>query len=325
MIRGITFADQLTTSDDFAHLQHKWFNGVSGVTKGCTVSADDDNVYVAPGYFLIAGRLVRVVGTETIASEVVEVNKYCSVVFEIDLSKTNSSTVFTQGYFKILSAMDEYPSLTKEDLDDGGMVYQLEFARFIKTTTAITEFESRIVPLSVDGVWATLNQTYENYKDAFDTYFADKNVEIETLITDLTNWITNEKTDLETEWSQYFTSKQTEIDNEVGAKLDDLDAEIQKVQDGSLVTVGEFNPTVTYSTYKSNQDVNGVYTKVTYKRADGSTYKVSELSNTDDNGNYQTQTITYYQANGSTVDKTEVYTITYNADGDVESEVLTNA
>lgn len=325
MIRGITFADQLTTSDDFAHLQHKWFNGVSGVTKGCAVTADDDNVYVAPGYFLIAGRLVRVVGTETIVSEVVEVNKYCSVVFEIDLSKTNSSTVFNQGYFKILSSVDEYPTLTQEDLDADGTVYQLEFARFIKTTTAITEFESRIVPLNVGDVWETLNQTYNNYKTEFDTYFEGKNVEIETLITDLTNWITNEKTDLETEWSQYFTSKQTEIDTEVDGKLAALDAEIQKVQDGSLVTVGEFKPTVTYSTYKTNQDDNGVYTKVTYKRADGSTYKVSELSNANDDGNYTTQTITYYQANGTTVDKTEVYTITYNADGDVESEVLTNA
>lgn len=324
MIRGITFADQLTTSDDFAHLQNKWFNGVSGVTKGCEVTANADNVYVAPGYFLIAGRLVRIVGTETIVSEVVEVNKYCSVVFEIDLSKTNSSTIFNQGYFKVLSNMDDYPTLTQEDLDADGTVYQMEFARFIKTTTSITEFESRVTPLNVDDVWSTLNDTYNNYKTEFDTYFEGKNVEIETLITELTNWITDEKTDLENEWNTYFTSKQTEIDNEVDGKLAELNAEIQKVQDGSLVTLGEFAPTITYSIYKTNQDGNGVFTKVTYKRVDGSIYKESELSNPVD-GNYTTQTITYYQADGTTVDKTEVYTITYNADGDVESEVLTNA
>lgn len=324
MIRGITFADQLTTSDDFAHLQHKWFNGVSGVTKGCNVTADNDNVYVAPGYFLIAGRLVRIVGTETIASEVVEVNKYCKLVFEIDLSKTNSSTVFNQGYFKILSNVDDYPTLIQEDLDADGTVYQMEFARFIKTTTAITDFDPRLVPLSVDDVWATLNQTYDNYKDAFDTYYAQKNIDVETMMTDLTNWITNEKEDMEAEWTQYFTSKQTEIDTEVDTKLVALDAEIQKVQDGSLVTLGEFNPTVTYSTYKTNRDANGIFTTVTYKRANGTTYKVSELSNPVD-GNYTTQTVTYYQADGVTVDRTEVYTITYNADGDVESEVLTNA
>lgn len=324
MIRGITFADQLTTSDDFAHLQNKWFNGVSGVTKGCEVTADADNVYVAPGYFLIAGRLVRIVGTETIVSEVVEVNKYCSVVFEIDLSKTNSTTVFTQGYFKLLSNTDTYPTLTQEDLDADGTVYQMEFARFVKTTTSITSFESRVTPLNVDDVWSTLNNTYNNYKTEFDTYFEGKNVEIEALITELTNWITDEKSDLESEWSQYFTAKQTEIDNEIHVKLADLDAEIAKVQDGSLVTQGEFNSTITYSCIKSNRDDNGIYTLVTYKRADNTIYKTSELSNPVD-GNYTTQTITYYQADGLTVDKTEVYTITYNADGDVESEVLTNA
>ena len=325
MIRGITFADQLTTSDDFAHLQNKWFNGVSGVTKGCEVTADADNVYVGAGYFLISGRLVRIVGTETIASEVVELNKYCSVVFEIDLSKTNSTTVFTQGYFKVLSSTEDYPTLTQEDLDADGTVYQMEFARYIKTTTSITEFESRVTPLNVDDVWSILNDTYNNYKSDFDTYFEDKNVEIEELINELTEWITNEKSDLELEWSNYFESKKTEIDNEIDAKLNTLDEEIAKVQDGSLVTLGEFNPTITYSTYKTNQDANGIYTTVTYKRADGTIYKVSQLSNADDNGNYTTQTVTYYQADGTTVDKTEVYAITYNADGDVESEVLTNA
>lgn len=324
MIRGITFADQLTTSDDFAHLQNKWFNGVSGVTKGCAVTADADNVYVAPGYFLIAGRLVRIVGTETIASEVVELNKYCSVVFEIDLSKSNSTTVFNQGYFKVLSDTTNYPTLIQEDLDADGTVYQMEFARFVKTTTSITDFESRVTPLNVDDVWATLNETYNNYKTEFDAYYETKNIEVENLINELTNWITNEKVDLESEWNTYFTSKQTEIDNEIDAKLAELDEEIQKVQDGSLVTLGEFNPTVTYSTYKTNQDDNGIYTTVTYKRADGTTHKVSELSNPVD-GNYTTQTVTYYQADGLTVDKTEVYTITYNVDGDVESEVLTNA
>ena len=324
MIRGITFADQLTTSDDFAHLQNKWFNGVSGVTKGCTVTADADNLYVGAGYFLICGRLVRIVGNETIASEVVEVNKRCRLVFEIDLSKTNSTTVFTQGYFKILSDINDYPSLIQADLDAGVTVYQMAFARFIKTTTSITEFESTVVPLSVDDVWSTLNESYNNYKSEFDTYYAAKNVEVENLINDLTSWITNEKTDLEAEWLTYFNAKKTEIDDEIGAKLDELEAEISKIQSESFVTVGEFNPTITYSTYKSNQDDNGIYTTVTYKRADGTTYKVSELSNAID-GNYTTQTITYYKADGSTVDKTEVYTITYNADGDVESEVLTNA
>lgn len=317
MIRGITFSDQLTTSDDFAHLQNKWFNGVSGVTKGCTVTADADNVYVGAGYFLIAGRLVRIVGTETITSEVVELNKYCSVIFEIDLSKTNSTTVFTQGYFKILSDTTGYPSLIQEDLDNGGTVYQMEFARYIKTTTSITEFKSRVVPLNVSDVWAQIEGEFNDKLSNFTTYFDEETQKIET-------WFETTKTDVNNEWETYFTQKSNEIESEIDALIDELNVEIAKVQDGSLVTFNEFNPTITYSTYKSNQDVNGIYTTVTYKRADGTIYKVSQLSNAVD-GNYTTQTVTYYQADGTTVDKTEVYTITYNADGDVESEVLKNA
>ena len=314
MIRGITFADQLTTSDDFSHLQNKWFNGVSGITKGCEVSADADNLYVGAGYFLIAGRLVRIVGTETIASDVVEVAKKTVLVFEIDLSKTNSTTVFNQGYFKLLADTDDYPTLIQEDLDNGGTVYQMEFARFVKTTTSITEFESRTIPLSVSEVWSRLESEFNSDMDQFNTYFDEQTQSLET-------WIDNTKTEIDNEWNNIKSS----IDTEVDTKINELNKEIQKVQDGSLVTVGEFRPTVTYSMYKSNLDNNGIYTTVTYKRADGSTYKVSQLSNINDNGNYTTQTITYYLADGTTVDKTEVYSINYNADGDVESEVLTNA
>lgn len=314
MIRGITFKDQITTSDDFAHLQNKWFNSVSGITKGCTVSADADNLYVTPGYFLIAGRLVRVVGTETIASDVVEVSKKCVLVFEIDLSKTNSTTVFNQGYFKILSDTNDYPTLIQEDLDNDGMVYQMEFARFIKTTTSITEFESRTVELSVSDVWLRLENEFNSNLTEFNTYFDEQTQSLET-------WINTTKSGITEEWNQ----TKNQIDEDIDGKMAELDAEIQKVQDGSLVTLAEFNPTVTYSTYKSDVDANGVYTKVTYKRADGTNYKVSQLSNVNDNGNYETQTITYYKLDGTTVDKTEVYSINYNADGDVESEVLTNA
>ena len=108
-------------------------------------------------------------------------------------------------------------------------------------------------------------------------------------------------------------------------KINELNDEIAKVQNGSLVSLGEFTPTVTHSIYKSNQDINGIYTKVTYKRGDGTTYKVSEISNIDDYGNYTRQTIYYYNVDGVTLDRTEVYDITYNSDGDIESEVLTNA
>lgn len=317
MIRGITFSDQITTSDDFAHLQNKWFNGVSGVTKGCKITADDNNIYITAGYFLIYGRLVRIIGTETFESEVVETTKYYKLVFEIDLSKTNTVNSFMQGYFKFVSSATGYPDLIQEDLDADGKVYQMEFARFVKNTSSITNFDVRATSLKVSDIWAKIENEFDAQKADFTQYYDEQTQEVET-------WFETTKTDIDNEWNNYYTNKQQEIDNTFNSKMDILDAELEKIQKETLVTLAEFNPTVTYSVYKSNKDDNGIYTNVTYKRADGTIYKISELSNLID-GNYTTQTITYYKENGSTVDKTEVYSITYNADGDVESEVLTNA
>ena len=46
MIRGITFAEQLNTSADFAHFQNTFLNKANGVTKGCGISTAENNVYV---------------------------------------------------------------------------------------------------------------------------------------------------------------------------------------------------------------------------------------------------------------------------------------
>ncbi len=73
---------------------------------------------------------------------------------------------------------------------------------------------------------------------------------------------------------------------------------------------------------KSSKDANGIFTVVEYRRIVNDTlYMKSTLSNPDARGNYQTDTRVYYKADGATVDSTVVVTITYDADGDVVSEV----
>ena len=79
--------------------------------------------------------------------------------------------------------------------------------------------------------------------------------------------------------------------------------------------------TTTYSTYKLNQDTNGIFTEVDYKRKDGTLILKSILSG-GTSPKYATRTETCYGADGTTVTTTKVYTIAYNASGDVISEVL---
>lgn len=73
---------------------------------------------------------------------------------------------------------------------------------------------------------------------------------------------------------------------------------------------------------KTNQDASGIFKTVTFANGAGVTVKKSELSNVDVNGNYLTRTLTFYGQDGSTVMKTITYTRTFNADGEVLTEVI---
>lgn len=140
-IRGITFSKQLVSANDDSHVFKTLLNGRKGKTRGCGMTFATDDIYVSDGYFFASNRLIEVSSTETIATPVVSSGTtYCRLVFEIDLSKTNTNAEFNQGYFKILSSTTDYPGITQEDLDNGGNVYQLPFARFTKSVSGIGSF-----------------------------------------------------------------------------------------------------------------------------------------------------------------------------------------
>jgi hypothetical protein len=76
-----------------------------------------------------------------------------------------------------------------------------------------------------------------------------------------------------------------------------------------------------YETIKSNKDGNGIYTTVQQQRkSDGTLVRQSVLSG-GTSPQYTTRTVTYYAADGATVVKTDTFTLTYDADGDLVSEV----
>lgn len=143
-VRGITFSKQSVSSNDDAHIYRVLFNGRNGRTKGCEMTYTTDHIYVSSGYFFAANRLIEIPSTETIATPIVTEPTFCRLVFEIDLSKTNTNTAFNQGQFKVLSSLEGYPVTKQEDLEDGGNIYQLPFAKFTKTTLGIDTFETTL-------------------------------------------------------------------------------------------------------------------------------------------------------------------------------------
>lgn len=166
MVQGITFDKQLLASEDFAHQVNYFYQGKMGVSKGCEVSADvSGNLVISDGYFSIYGRLLKNVGDTAVeVPSVPSGTLYSSLVFEVDLTKENTIDAFNQGQFKIVSSADTYPALIQENLDNGGNIYQLEFARFENTVSGIVNLQDKRTILSM--------QMYTP-QDDFNTHLAE--------------------------------------------------------------------------------------------------------------------------------------------------------
>lgn len=144
-IRAVTFSKQAVSSNDDSHIYKMLFGGRKGRTKGCKMTFGVDDIHISEGCFMASNRLVEITSTETITSPVVSSGTtYFRLVFEINLAQSNTLEEFRQGYFKVISAATDYPVLTQQDLDNGGSVYQLPFARFTKTISGIGNFVSEL-------------------------------------------------------------------------------------------------------------------------------------------------------------------------------------
>ena len=75
-----------------------------------------------------------------------------------------------------------------------------------------------------------------------------------------------------------------------------------------------------YNTYSSNLDSNGIFTTVIYKRSDATVYLNSTLSG-GTSPSYTTDTWTFYEADGTTVDHIVNWTLSYDDNGNVVSKV----
>jgi hypothetical protein len=152
MLKGQVFAEQTFSSDCFAHFINTFLDKRNGVTKGCILSNTSNSVTVGAGYFVVQGRFLEEVGGTTL--DVTSATEYCKLVCEIDLSKINTTTSFLQASWKILKNSSNYPTLTQQDLENGGTIYQLEFAKFQNTTGGITNFVDTRTLIDFESIYA---------------------------------------------------------------------------------------------------------------------------------------------------------------------------
>lgn len=74
-------------------------------------------------------------------------------------------------------------------------------------------------------------------------------------------------------------------------------------------------------TTKTNKDTNGIFTTITYRRKSNDSLFATSVLSGGTSPSYTTRTVTYYEANGTTVRKTVTFTLSYDADGVLVSEV----
>lgn len=117
MIRGITYDKQLFKSSDFSLMTKKFFNNNDGIVEGCSISKSGNNVVIGTGWFIASGYYTNI---ET--EQILPISSG-KLVYEIDLTKTNTTEIFNQGSFKIILGTPR-----KDDLFNGGTIYQLVFA-----------------------------------------------------------------------------------------------------------------------------------------------------------------------------------------------------
>lgn len=139
MIKGITFDEQSMSSANMAHFAYAFMAGISGVTKGCEVTASGSALNISAGYFFAHGRQVQTIGSTQVTAPTVQSGTvYARLVFTIDLNVSNTASAFNQGYFEVLTNATKYPDLIQQDLDTDGKKYQMPFAKMMIGTNGIT-------------------------------------------------------------------------------------------------------------------------------------------------------------------------------------------
>ena len=164
MLRGHVFKFQTFANEVFAHFINTFLQGHMGVTKGCELTNTNSSVSIDTGYFCVCGRFLEIVGNETI--EDITNTGYYRLICEIDLSKTNTTSTLNQAQIKLLRETSTYPTLIQEDLDNGGIVYQYEFAQFRVTDNGITEFVDKRTFLNLSSIYTLITNDFEALFDA---------------------------------------------------------------------------------------------------------------------------------------------------------------
>lgn len=123
-IQGVTYNNQRVSAADHASLFQMFIT--DGKLNGCGISTRRNTLTITSGSFIVAGRLTKIVGSETITIPEGVTSTSKKLIGVCDMGQTAQVNSFGQFYFKL---EDSSYTLKKEDINTGnGQYYEVEWS-----------------------------------------------------------------------------------------------------------------------------------------------------------------------------------------------------
>ena len=122
--KGITFAGQNVTPKNDGGLYQAHYG--DGILWGCSMNISGDDLVIQSGEFIAGGRVCFVDGATNVdLSGRLNNTGYIQVIMNYDMTQGEGSQWYTTF---VESATTTFPTLTTDDINDNGDLYQLELA-----------------------------------------------------------------------------------------------------------------------------------------------------------------------------------------------------
>lgn len=312
-------------------------NGDSPVGLQVTVNTGTMTTSVNVGRALIKGYSYENTTPLTLTHSIPEqtLDRIDRVVLRLDLK--NASRFIKVFVKEGVSALEPIPPTLQRDQ----YIYELSLAqvRIRKNTSSIvvSDIKDERADENLCGIVQSLITVPTSvFQQQFDAWFASIADSTEQSVAD---WQTGQ----EVAFTAWFDSIKGQLDGDVGAKLAS-ELTTHKAEDatnakkGHVQLVDDVNgnspslvPTQNavrkkveqtgYKTLKNGLDSNDIFTTVEYRRKGDNTLVVKSVLSGGTSPLYTTRTITYFGIDGVTIEKTEIYTLSYDSNGYCISEV----
>lgn len=294
-------------------------NGNSPVGLQVTVNAGTMTTSVNVGRALIKGYSYENTTPLTLTHSIPEqtLDRIDRIVLRLDLK--NASRFIKVFVKEGVSALEPVPPTLQRDQ----YIYELSLAqvRIRKNTSSIvvSDIKDERADENLCGIVQSLITVPTSvFQQQFDAWFAS--------IADVTEQsVTDWQIAQQQAFTMWFDSVKGQLDGDVGVKLaSELTthkAEYAQFKSAIEKEVAELQNANELSIVKSSKDSEGIFTTVTYKRKSDNTVFAKSVLSGGTSPQYNTRTLTFYNADGITVKATKIYSLSYDVDGDLVSEV----